>query len=259
MRALYRKIKKYRELVWHLAKMDVKLRYQGSVLGYIWSVLSPLLLFSVLYFVFSNFFKMNQHHYALQLIVAIMMFGFFNEGTMAGMMSINAKANLITKINIPRWTIIISSTLNSVIIYLLNVVVIIGFFAFNKFLPSWQAVLIFIIFSILLYVFILTFSFIAAPLFVRFRDLSMIWAVMIQLLFYGTPVFYSLSAAPAAMQKIMLFSPLAFIIHFTKTSLVDNHYPVLFQTVLFFLISFVLLGISLLLYKHLNKRLVEHI
>jgi len=254
---ILKKIKKYWELIWFLAKMDVKLRFQGSILGYLWSVLSPLLLFGVLYFVFSNFFKLNQQHYSIQLIVAIMMFGFFSEGTSAGMMSIFARSNLITKINIPRWTLIISSTLNSAIIYLFNVIVIVVFFVINKFLPSWQSILIFLLFSLLLYVFILAFSFFAAPLFVRFRDLSMIWVVLIQILFYATPVVYPLSLVPVSTQKILLFTPLAFMIHFTKTALVDKHYPESGQLCGFVAAALIVLCLSFLVYRRLNKRLIE--
>ena len=167
----------YRELVWMLAKTDFKLRYQGSVLGYLWALLKPLLMFSILNFIFSSIFAargQGSEYYSLQLLVGILMFNFFSEGTSAGMQSLLSKSQLVTKIYIPRWTLILASTINAAMIYLMNLSVVVAFFAWKQFLPSPASVGLFLLYSVIIYIIVLSFALITAPLFVRFRDLSMI-------------------------------------------------------------------------------------
>ena len=172
-----KKHENYKELVWMLAKTDFKLRYHGSVLGYLWALLKPLLTFAILNFVFSSMFNPRGTGittYSLELLVALMMFYFFSEGTSAGMSSLLSKSQLVTKIYVPRWTIILASTINATLIYLMNLLVIALFFAIKGFVPSLGAIVMFLLFSIFIYIIVLSFALITAPLYVKFRDLSMI-------------------------------------------------------------------------------------
>jgi len=252
----------YRELIWVLAKTDFKLRYHGSVLGYLWALLKPLLTFTILNFVFSSIFSQRgtgAEHYSLQLLIGILMFNFFSEGTSAGMQSLLAKSQLVTKIYIPRWTIILASTLNSAMIYVMNLIVVVAFFAWHQFLPSLGAIVMFFCSSLLIYLIVISFAFFTAPLYVKFRDLSMIWEVLLQILFYATPVFYSLQMMPEYIQRVLLFNPMAFIIHFTKESLINNHFPDLWQGVFFVAIIIVAFFLSLLSYRKFAPCVAEDI
>lgn len=252
----------YKELVWMLAKTDFKLRYHGSVLGYLWAILKPLLMFTILNFVFSSIFNprgTGNEYYSLQLLVGIILFNFFSEGTSAGMASLLAKSQLVTKIYIPRWTIILASTINAAMIFLMNLVVVVIFFAFKGFMPSFSSILISVLFAVLLYVIILAFSFFTAPLYVKFRDLAMIWEVVSTMLFYATPIFYSLTMMPVYIQQILLVNPTAFIIHFTKTALIDNHFPDFWQGLIFAIIVGSAFVLSLFLYNKLAPRVAEEI
>lgn len=245
-----------------LAKTDFKLRYHGSVLGYLWALLKPLLTFTILNFVFSSIFNprtLGNEYYSLQLLVAILMFNFFSEGTNAGMQSLLAKSQLVTKIYIPRWTLILASTINSAMIYVMNLAVVVAFFVWKQFLPSPEAIALFVFSSLLIYVIIITFSFFMAPLYVRFRDLAMIWEVLLQILFYATPVFYSLQLMPLYIQQILLVNPVAFIIHFTKESLINDHFPDLWQGAVFVLLLVGMFFLSTLSYRKLAPRVAEEI
>jgi ABC-2 type transport system permease protein len=94
----------YGQLIWMLAKTDFKLRYQNSVLGYVWAVLKPLFMFAVLNFVFSSIFNprnIGGEHYTLALLVGLMLFYFFDEGTKAGMQSLKLKSELVSKYTSP--------------------------------------------------------------------------------------------------------------------------------------------------------------
>lgn len=250
----------YRELVIRLAKTDFKLRYHGSVLGYLWAVLRPLLMFAVLNFVFSHLFNLRgagNPYYPLELLTGILMFQFFSEGTMNGMLSLFSKAQLVTKIYVPRWTIILGSTVNSLFIFGMNLIVLAVFFAIYGVLPSLPAVLMYFFFSFLLYILIVSFSLLTSPLFVRFRDLSMIWEVLLQVLMYASPIVYPLAMMPENIQKIMLFNPLAFIIHFSKRALIENYFTDI-SNILYLVIGVLLIfAISLLVYRKAEKRVAE--
>lgn len=245
-----------------LAKTDFKLRYQGSVLGYVWALLKPLLMFLILNFVFSSLFNVRAEgieHYSLQLLVAIMMFTFFAEGSSAGMQSLLSKSQLVTKIYVPRWAIILASTLNSAMIFLMNLLVIVVFFMWYQYLPSMASIGMFFISIVSIYILVVSFAFLTAPLYVRLRDLALIWEVLVSLLFYATPVFYPLQMLPAYIQQVLLLNPMAFIIHFTKESLASNHFAEPWQYGMFFLVLSAGFVLSIWSYRKLALRVAEHI
>lgn len=257
-----KKHENYRELVWMLAKTDFKLRYHGSVLGYLWALLKPLLTFAILNFVFSSMFNPRGtgiSTYSLELLVALMMFYFFSEGTSAGMSSLLSKSQLVTKIYVPRWTIILASTINATLIYLMNLLVIALFFAIKGFMPSLASIVMFLLFSIFIYIIVLSFALITAPLYVKFRDLSMIWEVLLMIIMYASPIIYPLTMLPAQYHTILLLNPLAFIIHFTKESLINNHFAGLGQYAVFISIVFVAFVFSIFSYRKLAPRIAEDI
>lgn len=252
----------YRELIWTLAKTDFKLRYHGSVLGYVWAILKPLLMFLILNFVFSSIFNPRNtgtQFYSLQLLVSIMLFNFFAEGTMAGLNSLMQKSQLVTKIYVPRWAIIIAATLNSLLIFLMNLLVITVFFIWYSFWPGLVSILAFFFYVILTYILILGFSFIAAPLFVKFRDSAQIWEVATSAMFYASPIVYPLSVLPSEYHKVILISPIAFIIHFNKTSLIEGHFASPWQNIAFVSILIIFFIISILAYRKMEKRIAENI
>ena len=245
-----------------LAKTDFKLRYHGSALGYLWAILKPLLMFTILNFVFSSIFNFRNSgtpYYPLELLTGLLMFQFFSEGTVNGMNALLAKSQLVTKIYIPRWTIILGSSVNALFIYGMNLIVLSVFFIVYGITPSIPAILMFFFLSLLLYILIIAFSFLTAPLLVRFRDLSMIWEVLLQVLMYGSPIIYPLAMMPEYIQKIMLFNPLAFIIHFSKRGLIENYFTS-FSNTLYLIIGVIgIFAVSLLIYKKTERRVAENI
>jgi len=252
----------YWELVWALARTDFKLRYHGSFLGYVWALLKPLLTFLILNFVFSTIFNPRNsgiQHFSLQLLTSIMLFNFFSEGTMAGLNSLMGKASLVTKIYVPRWTIVLASTLNASLIFAMNLIIIAVFFTWYGFWPGIPAILMFAFFIFLTFILILSFAFIAAPLYVKFRDLSQIWEVAIQALFYGSPIVYPLQIIPVKYHPFLLANPIGYIIHFTKMALTEHHYAPLWQNAIFTTIIIVVFFVSLFVFRKLEPKIAENI
>ena len=254
----------YRELIWMLAKTDFKLRYQGSALGYVWAILQPLLMFLVLATVFGGVFGDSGRgggveNYALQLLVGLMLFQFFSEGTNAGLNSLRAKQQLVTKIYVPRWSIILASTLNTGMVFLANILVIIFFFVIFQYMPPLGSILFFIMFSVALYFINLSFALFAAPLLLYFQDIAMLWSVLLRVMFYTIPIIYPLTMLPAWSHQFVLLNPVAFIIHFVKEAMFNNRYPDLWQILVFLGTIVILFIFSIFVYRKLIGKVAEKV
>lgn len=250
------------ELVMALAKTDFKLRYHGSVLGYFWAVMRPLLLFVVLNTVFSfvlDLKSFNIPFYSLQLLTGILLFSFFSEGTISGMNSLVSKTQLVTKTYIPRWTIIFASTLNTAFVFFANLIVLALFFMYYGKLPTLGGVLIFSTVSLLLYMLIVSFSLITAPLFTRFRDLAMIWEVLLSVIMYTSPIIYPLAVIPEQFQKFFLLNPIGFIIHHAKSSLVADTFPSGYAVGLFIGGCSIIFAVAIFVFTRLEKKVAEYL
>lgn len=250
----------YKELVLRLAKTDFKLRYHGSVLGYVWVILKPLLMFSILNFVFANIFNFRNSgtpYYSLELLTALLLFQFFAEGTMNGMTSLVSKAQLITKIYVPRWTIVLGSTMNALFVFSMNLIVLIFFFILYGKVPSLSGIVMFLVYALILYVLIVAFSFLTATLYVRFRDLSTIWEVLLSVLLYASPIIYPITMMPEKIQNWLLVNPLAFIINYSKEGLISNNFTKVGYFFLLLLGTSLIFIVSMLVYKKYEKKVAE--
>lgn len=218
--------RKNRILLRELVVTDFKLRYQGSVLGYVWSLLKPMMLFAIMYAVFVHFLRFGDgiDHFAVTLLLGIVLWTFFLEATNQGMQAIVNRGDLIRKINFPKYIIVISGTISALINLLLNLVVVFAFMLIDGVDFGWSA-LLFPVSVLVLYVFSLGLAFLLSAVFVKYRDISHIWEVLMQGLFYGTPIIYPLQMViekmPEAAQYLML-SPIATIIQDTRASLVGS-------------------------------------
>jgi len=202
---------------------DFKVRYQGSALGYLWSLLRPLLLFAVLYVVFVYIFKLNRGvpHYGVYLLLGIVMWTFFMETTMIGMGSVVNKGDLIRKISIPRYLVVVSSSVSALINLCFNLFVVLIFVFINGVHPSLNWFLLIPI-LVELYAFSLSIAFFLSAFYVKFRDVIFIWEVVIQGGFYATPILYSLSLVPSKYRGWILLNPLAQIIQDARHAAVTN-------------------------------------
>lgn len=203
--------KQNRALLSELVRTDFKLRYQGSVLGYTWSLLKPLFMFAILYVVFVKFLKIGGDipHYPIYLLLGIVMWNFFTEMTGQSLSSIVGRGDLIRKIRIPRWIIVASASVSALINLGLNLVVIAVFLVLNDVDITWNILLLPL--SLLeVYIFALGVSFFLAAAYVKFRDLGNIWEIVIQAGFYLTPILYPLTLiVNVTYQKILMLNPMA--------------------------------------------------
>jgi ABC-2 type transport system permease protein len=214
--------KQNRALLRELVATDFKLRYQGSAIGYAWSLLRPLLFFLILYVVFVRFLKIGKGvpHYPIYLLLGIVLWSFFAEMTSQSLSAIVSRGDLIRKIRIPRWIIVLSSSVGTLINLGLNLIVVGIFMIVNNVDVSSSAVFLpFILLQI--YIFSLGVSLFLGAAFVKYRDISHIWEVVIQALFYLTPILYPVTViSNVTFQKLLLINPMAQTIQDARSALV---------------------------------------
>lgn len=192
---------------------DFKLRYQGSALGYFWSLLRPLTLFTILYIVFVRFLRVGEGipFFPIYLLLGIVLWNFFVEVTSQAIVSIVGRGDLLRKLNFPRYVIVLSTAFSALINLLLNLLVVVIFMALNH-VPFELGILLVPLLIIELFVFSLAVAFFLSTLYVRFRDITYIWELTLQAAFYATPILYPLQIIPVAYAKILILNPAAQII-----------------------------------------------
>ena len=195
---------------------DFKLRYQGSVLGYLWSLIKPLALFGILYLVFVKFLKIGAdiEGFPIYLLLGIVLWTYFTEVTSQGVRAILDKDELIRKVNFPRYVIVLSTAVSALINLVLNLIVVLVIMFLTGFMveTGWLNLLIVAFLIVELFVFSFSVALILSALYVKFRELIYIWEVVLQAAFYATPILYPLSMVPTNVAKVMLMNPMAQII-----------------------------------------------
>ncbi len=218
--------KRNKSLLRELVKTEFKLRYQNSALGYAWSLLKPLGLFTILYVVFTKIFKFGESipHFPVYLLLGIVLWTFFLEATIGALNSIVSRGDLIRKISFPKYIIVISGTISALINLTLSLIVVMVFALFNGVDFGPQALLA-PFFVVELYLFALGVGLILSAMFVNFRDLSHIWEVLMQAAFYAVPIIYPLQLVIDVSEKaarVIVLNPVAQIIQDVRYSLVTK-------------------------------------
>lgn len=249
---------------------ELKLRYQNSILGYLWSFIKPLAMFAILYIVFVYVFNVGGSipHYAPYLLLGIVMWSFFSEVTTVSVTSIVAKGDLLRKINLPKYTIILSATASAFINLILNLTVVFVLMAINGVGFSWGMLIAPVIFLQLL-LFSVSCGLILGAAYVRLRDINFIWEVFLQALFYATPVIYPvglLSQKHVLVAKILLLNPLAQIVQdaryllITKdTVTISSLYDSQWIRVVPYALTLLLFGFSIYFFHSRSSKFAEEV
>jgi ABC-2 type transport system permease protein len=218
---------------WHLtltlARMDWKTRFFDSALGYVWSLLRPLLLFGILYVIFSEVVGAGDgvEHFPIVLLTGMMLYFFFGEVTGAAATSLVDREALVRKVGFPRMVVPLAVALVGTFNLLLNLVVLAVFLALNGVAIRWTWLLVPIP-IVLVGVLAAGTGMLLAALYVRFRDIKPIWDVVLQALFYATPILYPiqlLQSKSEPLTHLLMASPLATLIQWTRRLLLGADTP----------------------------------
>jgi ABC-2 type transport system permease protein len=215
-----------------LAVTDFKLRFFGSALGYLWTLMRPLLLFGVLYVVFTEVVRFGGgvDHYPVYLLMAIVLFTYFSETTSRGVTSLVERENLLRKMRFPRMVIPLSVALHALFNLGLNLIVVFLFVLGSGIKPrvEWLELLPLVA---LLVVFSCGVTMLLSALYVRYRDIQPIWDVSLQMLFYASPVIYVTSTLPDSVEREAMANPITTILTQARHALIDPDAPTAAQAI----------------------------
>lgn len=215
------------ELLYLIAVTEFKKTYFGTVLGYLWSLARPLLLFAVLVTVFTQIFHLVKvPHYAVYLLMNIVLFGFFQEATTIAVGSVVGQEAVVRKTQFPRLVIPLAVVLTSLFNLMLNLIVVVVFILAFHVTPTWTWLLFPIILALLV-VLTTAVSMIVSSLYPRYRDIAIIWTVLSTALFYATPILYAVSnlSAHPTLRRLILLNPLAPIFELARKWIIQPSAP----------------------------------
>lgn len=259
-----------RILLNELSKTDFKLRYQGSILGYLWAIIRPFLMFGIMYLVFAKFLRFGDEipHYPVYLLVGTVLWNFFIECTNQGIQSLLIRSDLMRKIAFPKWIIVLSATTTALINLGINFVVIILFSFFSGIAPSLGWLLVpFLILE--LYLLSLGLALLLGSVNIKYRDVQSIWEVLVQALFYAVPIIYPIQMVATYSNftaHLLMLNPITQVIQDVRSLLVTDATLTSWEILPHFLLNFIpLLLVSLvfiagmLVFKRKSKYFAEEI
>jgi lipopolysaccharide transport system permease protein len=247
----------YRELIKNLTIAEFKNRYQNTSLGFFWSILSPLLLALVLYVVFRSL-NGGDKNFSLNLLVGIMTWRFFAVGTATSLHSIVSRASLVTKVFIPRQILVLSTALSALLSSVLEFVILLPIIAILLHTVPITT-LLFPVFHIIYLFFIFGLGTLLASFYVYFRDLNEIWEVLLNILFFASPIIYPLSAVPGFLLNYYKLNPVTQFMGMYRSVMVAGTLPSLESVVIVVGISAIVFFLGQYAFGRLQRRFAEEI
>jgi ABC-2 type transport system permease protein len=226
-------VHRFWSLTFMLARTEFKLRFFGSVFGYLWTLVRPLMFFGVLLFVFTVLFKPKGGqvpHYPEYLLESIILFTYFQETTTGSVQSLVGRENLLRKVRFPRLVVPLSVALFCFFNLCMNLIVVFSFILLSGVTPMWSWFELPLLVGLIV-ILSTGIGMLLSALYVRFRDIQPIWEVLSQILFYATPILYTIQTVPGhslfgvPFSRILVLNPLGAILTQARKALLDPHAP----------------------------------
>lgn len=250
--------KKYSFLFEELVSRDFKQKYKRTVLGMVWSVLSPLLTLLVMSLVFTHFFGRNTPHYTIYMFCGNLVYSYFKESTNQGMRSLMDNSGIFTKVNIPKYLFLLSRNVSSLINFGLTLIVFFFFCLLDNIVFHWN-------FFMLLYpivcllIFNIGIGLILSALFVFFRDTTYLYDIFTLMIMYFSAIFYTIDSFPQNIQRLFLCNPIYVYAHYFRVIVIDGNVPSLNFHLLCAFYALVAAIIGGLVYKKNNQRFLYYV
>ena len=255
---MLKKLEQYKFLFSELVKRDFKKKYKRTVLGMLWSVLSPLLMLLVMRLVFTQFFGRTTEHYTTYLFAGTLVFSFFSDATSLGMGSLLENAGIFTKVNVPKYLFLLSKNTQTLINFGLTICVFFLFCIFDGITFTWKIItLIYPIICMVL--FNLGVGLVLSALFVFFRDIQYLWSVLLQLLMYMSAIFYTIDGYSYKVQCAFLLNPVYLFIRYFRKIVIETTIPTIWFHLLMAADVVIVLGLGAWMYKKYNTRFLYYV
>lgn len=254
----FRQLTKYFPLLRELVKRDMKHRYRRSFLGYLWSLLNPLLMMCVMSFVFSTVFKSTIPNFPVYLICGQTLWSFFQESTNTAMHSVVENGPLLKKVYIPKFIFPLSRVVSSFVTMSFSLLAVLIVMVFTGARFYWT-ILLFWIPLVFLFVFSCGMGLILSALSTYFRDINHLYGVLTLAWMYATPVFYDIALLPERVRGVIRFNPIYHIITFFRGLILYGQIPGWEVWTVCALTSTVMLAVGMLVFKKLQKNFILYI
>lgn len=241
-----------------LVKRDYKKRYKRTILGAVWSVLSPLLMLTVMAIIFTNFFGRNIEHYVIYLFSGQIIFNYFTEATNEGMRALVSNANIFIKINVPKYLFLFSKNVLALINFSIILVIYFCFVVADGVVFTWNFLLL--IYPIICLVFInLGIGLILSALFIFFKDIQYLYRLFTQVVMYGSAIFYSIDILPVHLQALFYCNPIFVCITYFRSIVLYNTVPDLRVHLLLAGYALILFALGCWVYKKYNYKFLYYV
>ena len=249
---------KFKGILFNFAISDLKIRYRNSILGIFWSLIEPLLMLGVLFFVFSTMFKFEIENFPIYLLLGIICYNFFKNGTTFALNSLTNRSSLMTQIYFPRSIPGISSGITAAIMLILELVVLGIFMVVLEFTPPITILILPLILA-LEFLLILGIALPLSVLNVKFKDTEFIWMVVVHAGFFLTPIFYQFDMLPDNIQSILQFSPVVQIVTMSHHVVLYGVLPSINSILYAVGSTSAIMIIGYLIFRRYQSRIVEEI
>lgn len=254
----FKAVYKYRWLLEQLVVRDLNVKYKRSYLGYLWSLLNPLLMMIVISIIFSYIFRFDIENFPIYLICGQVVFNFFAESTSMAMQSISQSVGLINKVSLPKVIIPMSKVLSSFINLLLSLISVLIVIIVTKTKIYWTVVL-FPIPIIYLFFISLGVGLFMSVLATYFKDMLYLYTIFTQILMYLTPIFYPIKAVPMQVQFLIKFNPLYHIVTYFRDVVLYGNIPSMRDNIICVVFVAFSMGIGMYVFKKGEKNFLLYI
>ncbi|MCI7767173.1 MAG: ABC transporter permease [Oscillospiraceae bacterium] len=251
------KLEQYKFLFKQLVKRDFKGRYKRTVLGVLWSMLSPMFSFAAQAIIFSVLFNRRGEHFISYLIIGNVVFHYFTDAANSGMFSLASNGGIISKINVPKSIFLLSKNVSCLINFLLTMIIMFVISAIDG--VHLSPVYVTLLYPMLtMTIFNIGVGYVLSAWFVFFKDTQYLFSIFTQILMYFSAIFYRVEMFPETMQKFFYLNPVYCYIYYFRTVIIDNLIPgwKLHFACLCFALLAVLVGLSV--YKKNNNKFVYY-
>lgn len=256
---IFRKIYQYREMIIGMIRRDLKGKYKGSVLGFFWTFLNPLLQLMIYTVVFSLVFRNNIDKFYIYLFIGLVPWIFFSTSLSGGAASVVNQEGLVKKIYFPRQVLPIAYVTSAFVNMLLTFLVIFAVLFVSGFGIDFKYIWALPIIMLVEYLFTLGITLISSALTVYFRDLEYILGIIAMGWMYATPVVYSLDSIPEKYRGILYLNPMTGIVICYRDILYYKRLPEFNTIIMAFIIGVVFLFFGFFIFEKLQKRFVEEL
>ena len=255
---MLRKLMEHQFLFEELVKRDFTRKYQRTILGMAWSVISPLVNLLIMWLVFSKLLGNNVNHYVIYLFAGQLVYSFFTDATNLGMTSLVNNAGIFTKVNVPKYLFLFSQNVSSLINFGIMLVIFFVFAAIEGIAFSWHFLML-LYPTVLLVFFNLGLGLILSALYVFFRDMQYLWGILSQLIMWLSAIFYSIESFSETVQNLFLLNPLYLFIRYFRKIVIDGAVPTLQFHLLMLADVLIVFAVGAWMYKKYNTEFLYYV